>query len=41
MEETQRMAITEILNVTHSVDDKVAVRIEGGRDTFVLSSTRS
>ena len=39
--EEARMAIAETLNVTHSVDDKVAVLIEGGRDTFFLSFTRS
>ena len=34
--EEARMAITETLNVTHSVDDKVAVLIEGGRYTLFL-----
>jgi len=38
--EEARMAIAETLNVTHSVDDKVAVLIEGGRYTLFLSSTR-
>ena len=32
--EEARMAIAETLNVTHSLDDKVAVLIEGGLDTF-------
>ena len=32
MEEV-RMAIAETLNVTHKVDDKVAVLVDGGRDT--------
>ena len=35
MEEV-RMATAETLNVTHSVDDKVDVLINGGRDTFLL-----
>jgi hypothetical protein len=39
--EEARMAITETLNATHSVDDKVAVLIEGGLHTFLLSSMRS
>jgi hypothetical protein len=39
--EESRMAIAETLNVTHSVDDKVAVLIEGGRDIFFLSATRT
>ena len=29
-----RMAIAETLNITHKVDDKVAVLIDGGKDTF-------
>ena len=29
------MAIAETLNVTHKVDDKVAVLIDGEKDTFV------
>jgi hypothetical protein len=33
MEET-RMAIAETLNVTHKVDDKVAVLIDGAKDAF-------
>ena len=33
MEET-RMAIAETLNITHKVDDKVAVLIEGGKNSF-------
>ena len=40
MEEV-RMAIAETLNVTHSVDDSVAVLTEGERDTFFLSATRT
>ncbi len=32
--EEARMAIAETLNVTHKVDDKVAVLIDGGEDTF-------
>jgi hypothetical protein len=27
------MAIAETLNVTHKMDDKVAVLVDGGRDT--------
>ena len=34
--EEARMAIAETLNVTHSVDDKVAVLVEGGLDTYIL-----
>jgi predicted transcriptional regulator len=34
--EEARMAIAETLNVTHKVDDKVTVLIEGGRDTFYV-----
>ena len=33
MEEAQ-MAIAETLNITHKVDDKVAVLIDGGKYTF-------
>ena len=33
MEEAQ-MAIAETLNITHKVDDKVAVLIDGGKDTL-------
>ena len=40
MEEAQ-MAIAETLSVTHSVDDKVAVLIEGEQDAFFLLSTHS
>ena len=29
-----RMATAETLNITHKVDDKVTVLIEGGKDTF-------
>ena len=29
-----RMVTAETLNVTHKMDDKVAVLIDGGRDTF-------
>jgi hypothetical protein len=29
-----QMAIAETLNVTHGMDDKVAVLVDGGRDTF-------
>jgi hypothetical protein len=36
-----RMATAETLNITHKVDDKVAVLIEGGKDTFCGPSTRS
>jgi hypothetical protein len=32
--EEARMAIAETLNVTHKMDDKVAVLVDGGRDTF-------
>jgi hypothetical protein len=32
--EEARMAIAETLNITHKVDDKVAVLIDGGKDTF-------
>ncbi len=35
--EEARMAIAETLNVTHKVDDKVTVLIEGGRDTFYVT----
>jgi hypothetical protein len=40
MEEVQ-MATAENLNITHKVDDKVAVLIDGGEDTFCGPSTRS
>ena len=33
MEEV-RMAIAETLNVTHQMDDKVTVLVDGRRDTF-------
>jgi hypothetical protein len=33
MEET-RMAIAETLNITHKVDDNVAVLIDGGKENF-------
>jgi hypothetical protein len=33
MEEV-RMAIAETLSVTHKMDDKVAVLVDGGRDTL-------
>ena len=33
--EEARMAIAETLNVTQKVDDKVAVLIDGGKDTLV------
>ena len=39
--EEARMAIAETLNVTHKVDDKVTVLVDGGRDTSFWSSTRS
>ena len=29
-----RTVIVETLNVTHKMDDKVAVLVDGGRDTF-------
>lgn len=32
--EEARMAVAETLNITHKVDDKVAVLIEGGKTTF-------
>jgi hypothetical protein len=32
--EEARMAIAETLNATHKMDDKVAVLVDGGRDTF-------
>ena len=32
--EEARMAIAETLNVTHKVDENVAVLVDGGRDTF-------
>ena len=32
--EEARMAIAETLNVTHKVDDKVAVLVDGGRTSF-------
>lgn len=32
--EEARMATAETLNITHKVDDKVAVLIDGGKDTF-------
>jgi hypothetical protein len=32
--EEARMAIAETLNVTHKMDDKVAVLVDGGRDPF-------
>jgi len=32
--EESRMAIAEILNVTHRVDDNVAVLIDGGQDSY-------
>ena len=32
--EEARMAIAETLNVTHKMDDNVAVLVDGGRDTF-------
>ena len=35
------MAIAETLSVTHSVDDKVDVLIEGEQDAFSLLSTHS
>jgi hypothetical protein len=31
--EEARMVIAETLNVTHKMDDKVAVLVDGGRDT--------
>jgi hypothetical protein len=40
MEETRmaiaetRVVIAETLNVTHKMDDKVAVLVDGGRDPF-------
>jgi hypothetical protein len=39
--EEARMAIAETLNLTHSVDDKVTVLIEGERYTFFLPFKRS
>jgi hypothetical protein len=39
--EEARMTIAETVNVTHKVDDKVAVLVDGGRDTFSWSSTHS
>jgi hypothetical protein len=33
--EEARMAIAEILNVTHSVDDKVTVLIDGGENAVL------
>jgi hypothetical protein len=36
--EEARMAIAEILNVTHSVDDKVTVLIDGGQNEFLWLS---
>jgi hypothetical protein len=38
--EEARMAIAETLNVTHKMDDKVAVLVDGGRDMLFLSSAR-
>ncbi len=32
--EEARMAIAETLNVTHKMDDNVAVLVDGERDTF-------
>jgi hypothetical protein len=32
--EEARMAIAETLSVTHKMDDKVAILVDGGRDTF-------
>jgi hypothetical protein len=37
--EEARMAIAENLNVTHRVDDKVTVLIDGGKDVFLWLST--
>ena len=34
-----RMAIAETLNVTHRVDDKVTILIDGGTDSFLWLST--
>ncbi len=39
--EEARMAIAETLNVTHRVDDNVAVLIDGGQDTYFWSSAHS
>ena len=39
--EEARMAIAETLNVTHKMDDKVAVLVDGGRETLFWSSTDS
>ena len=39
--EEARMAIAETLSVTHSVDDKVAVLVEGEQDAFFWSFTHS
>ena len=39
--EEARMAIAETLNVTHKMDDKVAVLVDGRRDTVFWSSTHS
>jgi hypothetical protein len=33
--EEARMAIAEILNVTHRVDDKVTELIDGGHNSFI------
>ena len=38
-QEEARMAIAETLNVTHRVEDKVTVLIEGGEKAFVWSFT--
>ena len=32
--EEARMAIAETLSITHKMDDKVAILVDGGRDTF-------
>ncbi|KAF8489191.1 hypothetical protein F5888DRAFT_1638733 [Russula emetica] len=39
--EEARMAIAETLNVTHKMDDKMVVLVDGGRDMFFWSSTHS
>ena len=39
--EESRMAIAETLNVTHKMDDKVAVLVDGERDTFFWTSADS
>ena len=39
--EEARMAIAETLNVTHKMDDKVAVLVDGERDTVFRSSANS